>query len=49
MLDKRSINSKKYCLCQEKFNAGQGDVKVKSKPVAAEGLLRQKKNSHDFY
>jgi hypothetical protein len=42
MFDKIEIISKKYCLCQEKFNAGQGDVKVNSKPLAAEVFLRQK-------
>jgi len=48
MFDKTTINSKKYSLCQEKFNAGQGDVKVNAKPLAVEGFLRQKK-FHDFY
>jgi hypothetical protein len=48
LFDKRSIISKKYCLCQEKFNASQGDVKVNSKPVAAEGFSKTKK-FHDFY
>jgi len=42
MFVKRSINSKKYCLCQEEFNTSRGDIKVNSKPVAAEGFLRQK-------
>jgi len=42
MFDKTTINSKKYSLCQEKFNAGQGDVKVNAKPLAVEGFLRQK-------
>jgi len=42
MFDKKMIVSKKYCICQEKFNAGQGDVKVNAKPLAAESFLRQK-------
>jgi len=42
MFDKTTINSKKYCLCQEKFDAGQGDVNVNAKPLAVEGFLRQK-------
>jgi len=28
MFDKKTIISKKYCICQEKFNAGQGDVNL---------------------